>query len=58
MHVILKGALAQAVKWEMLVRNPTDAVDPPKASRASIQTSWAPIRQVRQQRARADEVTE
>jgi hypothetical protein len=39
MHVILKGALTQAVKWGMLVRNPTDAVDPPKASRASMQTS-------------------
>jgi hypothetical protein len=30
--------LAQAVKWEMLVRNPADAVDPPKTSRASMQT--------------------
>ena len=38
MHVILKGALAQAVKWEMLVRNPADAVDPPKAYRATMQT--------------------
>ena len=35
---ILKGALAQAVKWEMLVRNPADAVDPPKACRATMQT--------------------
>ena len=38
MHVILKGALAQAVKWEMLVRNPADAVDPSKACRATMQT--------------------
>jgi integrase len=38
MHVILKGALAPAVKWEMLVRNPADAVDPPKAGRATMQT--------------------
>src|SRR3984893_17905726 len=30
--------LAQAVKWKMLVRNPADAVDPPKTSRASMQT--------------------
>ena len=38
MHVILKGALAQAVKWEMLVRNPASAVDPPKVGRTTIQT--------------------
>jgi hypothetical protein len=38
MHVILKGALAQAVNWEMLVRNPAGAVDPPKVARASMQT--------------------
>jgi integrase len=37
MHVILKGALAQAVKWELLVRNPSDAVDPPQAARATMQ---------------------
>jgi integrase len=36
MHVILKGALAQAVKWEMLVRNPADAVDPPRTSPATM----------------------
>jgi integrase len=38
MHVILKGALARAVKWEMLVRNPADAVDPPKVGRAPMRT--------------------
>ena len=38
MHVILKGALAQAVKWELLVRNPAAAVPPPKVSRAPMRT--------------------
>jgi integrase len=38
MHVILKGALTQAVKWEMLVRNPADAVDGPKVAHAAMQT--------------------
>ena len=38
MHVILKGALAQAVKWEMLVRNPAAAVDPPKVDAAPMNT--------------------
>jgi integrase len=38
MHALLKSALGQAVKWEMLVRNPADSVDPPKVRRASMQT--------------------
>jgi integrase len=38
MHVILKGALAHAVKWEMLVRNPAVAVDPPKVGRTAMHT--------------------
>ena len=38
MHVILKGALTQAVKWEILFRNPAGAVDPPKVTRAPMQT--------------------
>jgi integrase len=38
MHVILKGALAQAVKWEMLVRNPAAAVDPPKIGHTAMHT--------------------
>jgi integrase len=38
MHRVLKQALGQAVKWEMLNRNPVDAVDPPKAVRAPMQT--------------------
>ena len=29
-HTLLKGALAQAVKWQMLMRNPADYVDLPK----------------------------
>jgi integrase len=38
MHVVLKGALRQGVRWEMLSRNPADAVDAPKVERASMQT--------------------
>jgi integrase len=30
MHTVLKSALGQAVRWEMLTRNPAEAVDPPK----------------------------
>lgn len=33
MHRILKQALALAVKWNTLARNPADAVDPPKVER-------------------------
>jgi len=29
-HRVLRGALNRAVKWQILVRNPCDAVDPPK----------------------------
>ena len=36
MHRVLKQALSQAVKWEMLTRNPADAVDPPKVE-------WKPV---------------
>jgi integrase len=38
MHRVLKQALGQAVKWEMLNRNPCDAVDPPKVERATMRT--------------------
>jgi integrase len=38
MHRILKQALGQAVKWELLNRNPVDAVDPPKAARGLMHT--------------------
>jgi integrase len=36
MHVLIKSALAQAVKWEMLGRNPADAVKPPKVERRQM----------------------
>jgi integrase len=38
MHVVLKAALGQAVRWQMLARNPVDAVDPPKIERATMNT--------------------
>lgn len=38
MHRILKQALGQAVKWELLHRNPADAVDPPRVERAAMNT--------------------
>ena len=38
MHAILKSALSQAVKWEILVRNPAAAVRGPKVGRAPMQT--------------------
>lgn len=38
MHAIVKSALAQAVKWELLVRNPAAAVRGPKIGRAAMQT--------------------
>lgn len=36
MHRVLKEALGQAVRWELLHRNPCDAVDPPKVE-------WSPM---------------
>jgi integrase len=38
MHRILKQALGQAVKWELLIRNPVDVASPPKASRGKMNT--------------------
>jgi integrase len=38
MHVILKAAMGQAVRWQMLARNPVDAVDPPKIERSAMRT--------------------
>jgi integrase len=35
-HVVLKGALEQAVKWDLLVRNPAAAVTPPKPERVTM----------------------
>ena len=36
MHVILKASMRQAVRWQILARNPVDAVDPPKIERAAM----------------------
>jgi integrase len=38
MHRILRQALEQAARWNMLARNPADAVRPPKVERAAMQT--------------------
>ena len=38
MHRVLKQALGQAVRWELLIRNPADAVDPPKVNCKPMQT--------------------
>jgi len=35
-HRVFKHGLAQAVRWEMLSRNPADAVDPPKGERLEM----------------------
>jgi integrase len=37
-HVVLHGALRQAVRWNLLVRNPTDAVSPPRVPRHEMAT--------------------
>jgi hypothetical protein len=36
MYRILKHALATAVRWRMLTRNPVDSVDPPKVERRKM----------------------
>jgi integrase len=38
MHRVLKQALSQAVRWEVLNRNPAEAVDPPKIEWKPVQT--------------------
>ena len=38
MHRVLKQAMAQAVRWQLIVRNPLDAVDPPKVERQRLVT--------------------
>jgi integrase len=38
MHRLIKQALGQAVRWELLTRNVADAVDPPKVERGSLST--------------------
>ena len=37
-HRVLRAALAQAVRWQLLVRNPGDAVEPPRVERKEMQT--------------------
>ena len=36
LHRLIKHALSQAVRWEMINRNPADAVKPPKVERKEI----------------------
>jgi integrase len=36
MHAVLRGALGQAVVWNMLQSNPADVVKPPKVERAQV----------------------
>lgn len=38
MHRVLKQALGQAIRWELITRNPADAVDPPKIDWKPMQT--------------------
>jgi integrase len=38
LHVILKASMRQAVRWQVLVRNPVDAIDPPKIERSAMTT--------------------
>lgn len=38
-HGILHRALSQAVRWELLVKNPADSVDLPKQTRAKINSA-------------------
>jgi integrase len=38
MHRLIKQALGHAVRWELLARNPADAVDPPMVERGSLST--------------------
>jgi integrase len=38
MHRVLKQAIGQAVRWELLIRNPVDAATPPKAKRGKMNT--------------------
>ena len=38
LHVILKASMGQAVRWQILARNPVDVVDPPKIERGPMTT--------------------
>jgi integrase len=41
-HRLLKQALGHAVKWQLLARNPADAVEPPRVQRQEMQALDAP----------------
>src|SRR5262245_9270617 len=38
MHRVLREALQQALRWQLLARNPADAVKPPKVERKQMET--------------------
>jgi integrase len=38
MHRVLKQAMNQAVRWQIIGRNPLDAIDPPKVERRRLDT--------------------
>lgn len=38
-HQILHAALRQAVRWQLLIRNPADAVEPPRAARRELRAT-------------------
>lgn len=38
MHTVLKNALGQAMRWELITRNPSDAVDPPRIEQRRMNT--------------------
>jgi integrase len=40
-HQILHAALRQAVRWQLLIRNPADAVEPPRAPRRELRATTA-----------------
>jgi integrase len=37
-HMCLHGALETALKWGLIQRNPTDAIDPPRSARSEMHT--------------------
>lgn len=37
-HRVLRQALQQAIRWQLLVRNPADAVEPPRPERREVRT--------------------
>ena len=54
-HQILHAALHQAVRWQLLVRNPADAVEPPRPARRELRATTA--EQARAVMAAADETS-